>query len=323
MTDTPRSSPPLPSPDTSRWPRSADGTSEIFTQAVTLTETTPEHFDRAFTAVTQPCPWPKAYGGDLVAQAVVAAIRTVDGKHLHSTHSYFMRPAEIGAEVRYEVELLRDGRGYSTRQVRGYQGGKPIFVCLTGFAAGEPGGELQSELPADIKDPETLPSSATYLSGRSGGTMTEQSRGYWSAGRSFDIRHVPDPVYLTVDGEHVPHQAVWVRPFDALREVPGLDDRQRDTAALSYVCDYTILEPTLRALGLAWADEGLVTASLDHSMWFHRSAPVEGWLLYAQEAISASDGRGLNLGRFFTPDGTHLATVLQEGMIRSRTGAPR
>ena len=301
----------------------ASETSAIFTDAVTLTEATPEHFDRAFTAVTQPCPWPKAYGGDLVAAAAVAAMRTVDGKHLHSTHSYFMRPAEIGAEVRYEVEILRDGRGYSTRQVRGYQGGKPIFVGMASFAAGEPGGELQSEMPAGVADPEILPSSADYLAGTSGGTMTNASRDYWSHGRSFDMRHVPGPVYLTVDGAQVPHQAVWVQPFGKLQPVAGLDDRQRDTAALAYVCDYTILEPTLRALGFAWADEGLVTASLDHSMWFHRTAPVDGWLLYAQEAVSAGDGRGLNLGRFFTPDGTHLATVAQEGMIRTTSGAAR
>ena len=102
----------------------------------------PEHFDLAFTAVTQPCPWPKAYGGDLVAQAAAAApcARSTDGKTLHSMHSYFLRPADIGAEVRYEVELLRDGRGYSTRQVRGYQHGKPVYACLASFAAGEAGG---------------------------------------------------------------------------------------------------------------------------------------------------------------------------------------
>ena len=86
--------------------------------------------------------------------------------------------------------------------------------------------------------------------------MTEQSKAYWSGGRSFDMRHVPGPVYLTVEGERVPHQAVWVKPFDALRPVEGLTDEQRDLAALAYVCDYTILEPVLRVLGLAWADAG-------------------------------------------------------------------
>ncbi|MFI5530970.1 acyl-CoA thioesterase [Kitasatospora sp. NPDC051853] len=296
-----------------------DTTSETFTAAVTLTPAAPVRFDLAFTAVTQPCPWPKAYGGDLVAQAAAAAMRSVeDGKTLHSMHSYFMRPAEIGKEVHYEVELLRDGRGYATRQVRGHQNGKELYVCLANFAAGEPGASHHGELP-DLPGPEGLPSSAEYLADRSGGTMTAASKEYWSTGRSFDMRHVPGPVYLGVEGARVPHQAVWVRPFDALRPVEGLTDAQRDTAALAYVCDYTILEPVLRVLGLHWAQQGLVTASLDHAMWFHRALPpgaADGWLLYAQQAGAAEAGRGLGSGRFFTPDGTHLATVVQEGMIR-------
>ncbi|MGY4980776.1 acyl-CoA thioesterase [Streptomyces sp. 900105755] len=292
-------------------------TSAIVTAALTLKPAPPEHFDLAFTATTQPCPWPKAYGGDLVAQAAAAAMRSVtDGKTLHSMHSYFLRPADIGAEVRYEVEVLRDGRGYSTRQVRGYQNGKVLYVCLANFAAGEPGSAFQAEFPADVPDPESLPGTAEYLAGRTGGTMTDGSKAYWSGGRGFDMRHVPGPVYLTVDGARLPHQAVWVRPFDALRPVEGLTDAQRDLAALAYVCDYTILEPVLRVLGLAWADPGLVTASLDHAMWFHRPAPVGDWLLYAQEAEAAEAGRGLGSGRFFTRDHRHLATVVQEGMIR-------
>lgn len=305
--------------------------SAIFTDAITLKPAAPEHFDTAFTAVTQPCPWPKAYGGDMVAQATAAAQRTVDdGKTLHSMHSYFMRPADIGAEVRYEVETLRDGRGYSTRQVRAFQRGKAIYACLASFAAGEAGGEAGGEYAADgeyaaefpdgIPGPETLPSSAEYLAGRSGGSMTPGSREYWSGGRSFDMRHVPGPVYLTVDGARLPQQAVWIRPYDALRTVEGLSSAQRDLAALAYVCDYTILEPLLRVLGLPWADERLVTASLDHAMWFHRAGPVDGWLLYAQQAVTAGQGRGLAAGRFFTPDGAHLATVVQEGMIRVLPG---
>lgn len=295
-------------------------TSEIFTAAVTLTPAEPEHFDLAFTAVTQPCPWPKAYGGDLVAQAAAAAMRSVtDGKSLHSMHSYFLRPADIGASVRYEVEVLRDGRGYSTRQVRGYQNGKTLYVCLANFAAGEPGQTFEAELPelaADLPDPEELPSSAAYLADLSGGSMTEESKAYWSGGRSFDMRHVPGPVYLTVEGKQVPQQAVWLKPFDPLRSVEGLTDAQRDLAALAYVCDYTILEPVLRVLDLPWAKPGLVTASLDHAMWFHRPEPVGDWLLYLQEAGAADAGRGLGSGRFFTRDHRHLATVVQEGMIR-------
>lgn len=308
-----------------------DTTSEIFTAAITLTPAEPEHFELAFTAVTQPCPWPKAYGGDLVAQAASAAMCSVDDKTLHSMHSYFMRPADIGAEVRYEVEVLRDGRGYATRQVRGYQNGKAVYVCLANFAAGESGAGYAGDVPAwlgttDLPDPEKLSSSAEYLADRTGGTMTEVSKAYWSGGRSFDMRHVPGPVYLTVEGERTPHQAVWVKPFDTLRPVDGLTDAQRDTAALAYVCDYTILEPVLRVLGLSWAQEGVVTASLDHSMWFHRAPQpgvADGWLLYAQQAVAADAGRGLAAGRFFTLDGIHLATVVQEGMIRVSEGGRR
>ncbi|MFF0296121.1 acyl-CoA thioesterase [Kitasatospora sp. NPDC004614] len=302
----------------------ADTTSEFFAAAVALEPVAPEHFDLAFTAVTQPCPWPKAYGGDLVAQAAAAAMRSVgDGKVLHSMHSYFMRPAEIGEPVRHEVELLRDGRGYATRQVRAYQRGKALYVCLANFAAGEPGGSFAAAPPGALPDPDELPGSAAYLADREGGTMTKASKEYWSAGRSFDLRHVPGPVYLDVEGGRAPHQAVWVRPFDALRPVEGLNDAQRDAAALAYVCDYTILEPVLRVLGLGWARPGLVTASLDHAMWFHRAprpGVLDGWLLYAQQAVAAESGRGLGEGRFFTPDGVHLATVLQEGMIRAGDG---
>ncbi len=295
--------------------------SATFAAAVTLTPREPGRADLAFTATTQDCPWPKAYGGDLVAQAAAAAMRSVtDGKTLHSTHSYFLRPVDIGAEVRYEVELLRDGRGYATREVRGYQRGKTVYVSLANFAAGESGGTYGAEFPADLPDPETLPSSASYLAERHGGTMTEESKAYWSGGRSFDMRHVPGPVYLVVEGEQIPHQAVWVKPFDALRPVDGLTDEQRDLAALAYVCDYTILEPVLRVLGLAWAQPGLVTASLDHSMWLHRPprrGEVDDWLLYLQDAGAAGAGRGLGTGRFFTRDRYHLATVAQEGMIRT------
>lgn len=296
---------------------SSEATSEIVTAALSLRPVAAEMFDLAFTGVTQPCPWPKAYGGDLVAQAAVAAMRSItDGKTLHSMHSYFLRPADIGAEVRYEVEVLRDGRGYSTRQVRAYQNGKPVYVCLANFAAGESGAVFAAQLAEDVADPEELPSSADYLDGREGGTMTEGSKAYWSGGRGFDMRHVPGPVYLEVEGGRQPHQALWIKPFDALRPVEGLDDAQRDLAALAYVCDYTILEPVLRVLGLAWADPGLVTASLDHSMWFHRSARLDDWLLYVQDAAAAESGRGLGTGRFFGRDRRHLATVAQEGMIR-------
>jgi acyl-CoA thioesterase-2 len=288
-------------------------TAETFLNAVELTAVEPQIHDEAYEATTQYVPWPKAYGGDMVAQAAAAMMRSVtDDRQLHSMHSYFMRPVDIGAVVRYEVEKLRDGRGYSTRSVRGWQGGKTVYAAMGSFHVPEEGPEFQPQMPATV-DPDSLRSAAEVLAGVEGDAAT-----YWSNGRSFDMRHVPGPVYVRVEGEQVPQQAVWVKAFTKLPD--QADDRAtRDLhrTALAYVCDYTILEPILRAQGHYWAEPGLVTASLDHSMWFHRDGRADDWVLYAQEAVSGQHNRGLATGRFFDRSGRLLATVAQEGMIRA------
>ena len=282
-------------------------TAETFLRAVDLEAVDAEVFDEAYEATTQYVPWPKAYGGDMVAQSAAAMMRSVaSDRQLHSMHSYFMRPVDIGAVVRYEVEKLRDGRGYSTRSVRGYQGGKTVFAAMGSFQVAEEGPEFQPEMPAAV-EPESLRSAAEVLAGVEG-----DAAAYWSQGRSFDMRHVPGPVYVEVEGEALPQQAVWVKAFDRL---PDGADLHR--TALAYVCDYTILEPILRTQGHYWAEPGLATASLDHSMWFHRDGRADEWVLYAQEAVSGQRNRGLATGRFFDRSGRLLATVAQEGMIRA------
>lgn len=284
--------------------------SQVFLDAIELTECEAEVFDQAFTAIPQYVPWPKAYGGDMVAQGAMAMMKSVGAdRALHSMHSYFLRPVDMHQPVRYEVEHLRDGRGYSTRQVRGFQNGKAVYSALGSFHVPEQGPEASAPAPAgclDI-DPETMASAAQVLDGVAG-TAAE----YWSNGRSFDMRHVPEAIYLPGEREVTAHQAVWLRAFSPLP-----DDELIQKAALAYVCDYTILEPILRSQGLAWADPGLVTASLDHAMWFHRAGRMDDWVLYAQEAVSSQDNRGLAVGRFYTRDGRLLATVAQEGMIRA------
>lgn len=283
--------------------------SQIFLDAIDLTACEAEVFDTAFTAIPQYVPWPKAYGGDMVAQGASAMMRSVDGdRELHSMHSYFLRPVDMHVPVRYEVELMRDGRGYSTRQVRGFQNGKAVYTALGSFHVPETGPERSTTAPAEFLDldPETLASAANVLASAEGPAAE-----YWSTGRSFDMRHVPGALYLEVDGKLSAHQAVWVKAFT---ELP--DDQITQRAALAYVCDYTILEPLLRTQNLSWSTTGLVTASLDHSMWFHRTGRVDDWVLYVQEAISSQNNRGLALGRFYTRDGQLLATVAQEGMIR-------
>jgi acyl-CoA thioesterase-2 len=281
-------------------------TSAAFRRAIALDECEPESADRAFTAQPQPVPWPKAYGGDTVAQSVAAAIRTVDDdRQLHSVHSTFLRGVDVSEPVRYEVETIRDGRGFSTRHVRGHQHGKLAFMATASFHVPEDFPAHGPDMP-DVPAPETLPTSAEYLADEQG-----PDAAYWSHDRSFDMRHVPGPVYVRVEGEPTLHQAVWVRAFEALGDDPVVHQ-----LAIAYVCDYTILEPILRVLGLPWRTDGLVTASLDHAMWFHSPARADDWLLYAQECGGVSDGRGLGIGRFFDRDGRLIATVAQEGMIR-------
>lgn len=287
--------------------------SQIFLDAIDLTDCEAEVFDTAFTAIPQHVPWPKAYGGDMVAQGASAMMRSVtDDRELHSMHSYFLRPVDMHVPVRYEVELMRDGRGYSTRQVRGFQNSKAVYTSIGSFHVPEEGPEHASTAPAEYLDidPETLASAAAVLAEAEG-----PAADYWSTGRSFDMRHVPGPLYVKSDGVESAHQAVWVKAFT---ELP--DDPITQRAALAYVCDYTILEPLLRTQDLSWSTEGLITASLDHSMWFHRAGRVDQWVLYVQEAVSSQNNRGLALGRFYTREGALLATVAQEGMIRAPRG---
>jgi acyl-CoA thioesterase-2 len=294
-------------PDSRSSPSVRIGSSVPFRKALTLSEVPADLYDRAFTATPQYVPWPKAYGGDLLAQAAAAAMATTgEDRRLHSLHSSFLRPVDMHVEVRYEVELVRDGRGYSTRHVRGFQHGKAVVLSTASFQVPEEGPRYDPE-PPTVPDPESLPSAADVLAG-----LDSDDAAYWSYGRSFDHRHVPGPLYLDVEGEQEPHQAIWVRAFDQLPDDPDLH-----RAAIVYVCDYTILEPCLRLLGVPWARPDLTTASLDNSIWFHRDdARADEWLLYAQEAAAIGSGRGLNLGRFFTRDGLLVATVAQEGLIR-------
>jgi acyl-CoA thioesterase-2 len=136
----------------------------------------------------------------------------------------------------------------------------------------------------------------------------------WATGRAFDMRHVPSPIYFSVEGEHVPHQAVWLKSLGPLP-----DDENLHRAALAYASDYSILEPIMRGHGVPWAMPGLKAASLDHAMWFHRFGRVDEWVLYVQESPSAGGGRGLSLGRIYSRAGVLLASVAQEGMVRVPT----
>ncbi|MEO6942727.1 MAG: acyl-CoA thioesterase II [Terrimesophilobacter sp.] len=260
-----------------------------------------------FTGVSQWMPMGRVFGGQVLAQCVVAASRTVeDDRFIHSLHGYFLRPGDVGQPITFAVDRIHDGRSFSTRRTQAYQNGLPILSMIASFQDEDPGLEHQIDMPEGIPDPESLPSDSELLSG-----IDHPIAQYWATGRAFDMRHISDPVYLERAKERVAHQAIWMKAIDRLP-----DDRIIHRAALAYASDYSLLEPILRRHGVTWAAPRLKVASLDHAMWWHRFGRVDEWLLYVQESPNAIGGRGLATGRIYRRDGLLLASVAQEGMIR-------
>ncbi|MGR2751559.1 acyl-CoA thioesterase [Agromyces arachidis] len=279
-----------------------------------LTDTGARTHEDIFTGPSQWMPLGRVFGGQVLAQSITAATHTVpDDRSIHSMHGYFLRPGDVQHPITFSVDRIHDGRSFSTRRTQAFQHGEPILSLIASFQTHDEGLEHQMEMPADLPDPDGLPSTADVL-----GHLEHDVARYWSSERAFDVRHIPSPVYLQVDGDRTPRQAVWMRAFGRLP-----DDPRQHRAALAYASDYSILEPVLRAHGVAWATPGLKVASLDHAMWWHRDARVDEWLLYTMESPSASGGRGLSLGRIYTRDGVLVASVAQEGMVRAPQSAPR
>ncbi|MEE1620648.1 acyl-CoA thioesterase II [Zafaria sp. J156] len=254
-------------------------------------------------------PRQRVFGGQVLAQSVVAASRTVSAdRPVHSMHGYFLRPGDARKPITFGVQRLRDGRSFSARRVHAYQEGVPILSMIASFQEPAEGLEHQARMPEGIPNPESLPSTADLL-GRFKHPMAQE----WAYNRPFDIRHVDTPLY--VEGprraDRSATNAVWMKTFG-----PVEGDQAVQRAALAYGSDYTLLESVLRRHGLPWVTPGMSVASLDHAMWWHRPVRVDEWLLYVQESPSASGARGLCEGRFFNRDGLLVATAAQEGMIR-------
>jgi acyl-CoA thioesterase-2 len=275
--------------------------------ALDLTDTGARTSEDIFTGPSQWMPGGRIYGGQVLAQSLVAANRTIaSDRFVHSMHGYFLRPGDVEKPITFSVDRIHDGRSFSTRRTQAYQEGVPILSMIASFQDVDAGPEHQAEMPADLPDPEALPSTADVLAG-----IDHPVAQFWATERAFDIRHVGSPIYLRVDGDRVPHQAVWMRAVGTLPDDPGLH-----RAAIAYASDHTILEPVLRRHGVAWVTPGLKVASLDHAMWWHRDGRADEWLLYAQESPNAIGGRGLSFGRVYDRSGRLLASIAQEGMIR-------
>src|SRR3954453_22766060 len=247
----------------------------------------------------------RVFGGQVAGQALVAAGRTVpEERRVHSLHAYFIRGGDPSVPIIYEVDRIRDGRSFTTRRVVAIQHGKAIFSLSASFQKDEPGIEHAEEMPAGVPAPETLP------------TLMERAEGYsigaHSRPRPIDLRYVNEPPWVTrKTGERPARDQVWMRADGKLP-----DQQLLHVCVLTYASDMTLLDSVLARHGVYWDTDKALGASLDHALWFHRPFRADEWFLYDSASPTASGARGLATGRFFAEDGTLIATVVQEGLLR-------
>jgi len=256
--------------------------------------------------------WQRVFGGQTIAQALVAAQRTVDAdRHVHSLHGYFMRPGDTKVPIIYEVDRIRDGGGFTTRRVVAIQHGHAIFSLEASFQVEEGGLEHHVPMPLNVPSPDSLLDQRQLL-GEYGDRVPEGIKRYWERDRPLEVKPIMLKHYTSRE-KLEPHQDIWIRTTGP---VPA--DRALRSAVLAYLSDMTLLDTSTFAHGRAVFDPDIQAASLDHAMWFHRPHPLDGWLLYSQDSPSTQDGRGLSRGAIYGQDGTLIASVAQEGLIRVR-----
>ena len=250
----------------------------------------------------------RVFGGQVAGQALVAAGRTVDpSRYVHSLHGYFVRPGDPSVPIRYQVENIRDGRSFSVRRSVATQHGRVIFFMSASFHRPEEGLDHFIPVGGDVPPPDELPTMVERLA------RYPQRAGFWSqVPRPIDVRYVGEPGWVAAgDRPAAANQRVWMRIDGKLPDDPLLH-----ACALTYASDMTLLDSVLSVHGAVWGPGGFVGASLDHALWFHRPFRADEWFLYDCTSPSASDARGLANGRMFTLDGRHIATAVQEGLLR-------
>ncbi|MGZ4542260.1 MAG: acyl-CoA thioesterase II [Mycobacteriaceae bacterium] len=263
--------------------------------------------DDIYRGVSPPTSSTRVFGGQVAGQALVAAGRTVPGeREVHSLHAYFIRAGDPRVPIVYQVDRVRDGRSFATRRVTAVQHGKAIFTLSASFQSPQEGVEHANLMP-EVPGPEELAPLRDRMRGfeeRFGPRAVEP--------RPIDIRYVNDPPWIAREsGERSTRSQVWMRADGVLPDLPLLH-----VCVLAYASDMTLLDSMLVRHGLAFGLDRVLLASLDHAMWFHRPARADEWVLYDTESPTAAGSRGLATGRFFAQDGTLLATVVQEGLLR-------
>jgi acyl-CoA thioesterase II len=248
----------------------------------------------------------RVFGGQVAGQALVAAGRTVEDRYsVHSLHAYFLRPGDPSIPILYEVDRIRDGRSFVTRRVVAIQHGRAIFNLAASFHVAEQGLDHQAAMPTDLPDPDSLPDFKERWK-----DLAEMLGDDYERDRPIDTRHCD---WEPKDRKNPlpPYQRVWLRADGRLPDDPVLH-----VCILTYASDMTLLDTSLLPHGSGAVDGGIMMASLDHAMWFHRPFRADEWLLYVQDTPSASGARGLARGSIFTRGGDLAVSVVQEGLIR-------
>jgi acyl-CoA thioesterase II len=278
-----------------------------------------ETIDRdLYRGVSPATSWKRVFGGQVVAQALVAACRSVEGsagegRMPHSLHAYFLLAGDPTIPILYEAERIRDGRSFTTRRVVAKQRGEAIFAMSVSFQTAEDGFDHQASAPA-APAPETLPGReqvATEILPQ----LPAGVRAYFTRERALELRPANFGRYIDAAPDPSASFQVWLRTLRALPDDPLLH-----AAILAYASDMTLLDVALVPHGTSVFDARIQAASLDHALWFHRPFRIDDWLLYAQDSPSASGARGFSRGAIHDRQGRLVASVAQEGLIRVKRG---
>ncbi len=256
------------------------------------------------------------YGGQLLAQAVAAAHRTVDDDRVvHSLHALFLRSGDVDLTTEWRVERIRDGRSFATRSVSGYQDDREMFRVLVSFHVPEDGLDYQPESDLDMSSiPEPEDVTMSYIDFCRAHPDLDEDDDWSGEARPMEIRYIdpPDPAGGSAD---VTPQLMWLRISENLP-----DDDVVHQAGLAYLADSTLIDHVMLPHGFRWHDARLTGVSLDHAMWFRRAQRADEWLLYDQRVDSTGGARGLATGRFYNRTGQLVASCTQEGLMRWTEG---
>lgn len=267
--------------------------------------------ENLFRGQSQDLGWGTVFGGQVLGQALSAAVQTVPAERPpHSLHAYFLRPGDVSRPIVYTVDRARDGGSFTTRRVVAVQNGQPILNMSASFQIEEPGFSHQDPMPAAPAPDTLVTEQARFARFPLPDALRERATGE----RAFDLR-TSDP--LTTDPFSAPVQPpsrmVWLKASARLADDPALH-----RYLLAYVSDFSFMTASLLPHGVTWLSPGMQIASIDHAMWFHRPFRIDEWLLHAVDSPSASGSRGFARGRVFNQNGELVASTAQEGLIRMR-----